>query len=219
VAQGAYLGSVVLPAQFRGRAAVALSLLGIAVGGGIVFAFGVWLYRRPAKCEGEEMSPGDTCISQRGSREIDRRSYDEVLESQQLLGVIVAAVGCIVVLGVIVAAVTPVWNKRVAGRFDGGTATRAPRTLPVIVIGAVLLVSGPVVAALHVEPAFDPVLCDGQKMSKDDFCRATGQDYSERQGEQKLVPISLLGGGIVMFLVGLTCVVVGRRSRRTGRWG
>jgi hypothetical protein len=201
------------------RAAVALAQLGVIAGGALIFLFGVWLYRRPAKCEGEEMGRGDTCISQRGSRDIDRKSYDEVLESQQLFGVIVAAVGCIVVLAVIGAVVVAIWNKKIAGRVASRVATtRAPRTLPVLVIGAVLMVAGPIVAGLNVEPALDPVLCDGQELDRDDFCAATGQDYSERQGEQKLVPISLLGGGIVMFLVGLSCTAVAWRARRSGRW-
>lgn len=165
------------------------------------------------------MSPGDTCISQQGEREIDRRSYDEVLESQQLFGVIVMVVGGIVVLGVIVAALAPLWNMTIGARLTGRAAsTRAPRTLPVLVIGAVLMVAGPVVAGLNVEPALDPVLCDGEEMDRDDFCTATGQEYSERQGEQKLVPISLLGGGIVMFLAGIACAGMARQARRTGRW-
>jgi len=199
------------------RAAVSLAGLGIVTAGVLIFVFGVWLYRRPAKCEGDEMSPGDTCISQRGSREIDRKSYDEVLESQQLFGGIVAAVGCVVVLAVVGAALAAVWNKRMATRpASRGAESRVPRTLPVIVLGALLMVVGPVVSGLNIEPAFDPVLCNGREMDRDDSCG--GKEYSEQQGEQKLVPISLLGGGIVMFLVGLSCFVTGRRARSSGRW-
>lgn len=36
-------------------------LLGAVAAGAAVIAFGVWLYRRPAKCKGEEMSAGDIC--------------------------------------------------------------------------------------------------------------------------------------------------------------
>jgi len=90
----------------------------LGAGAGAI-AFGVWLYHRPptARCEDpdledKEMSPGDICIKEtQGGEEVDRRTYDEVLDENrvfglewnQIFGVVVALVGCLIIVAAIVA--------------------------------------------------------------------------------------------------------------------
>jgi hypothetical protein len=90
----------------------------LGAGAGVI-AFGVWLYHGPptARCEDpdledKEMSPGDICIKEtQGGEEVDRRTYDEVLDENrvfglewnQIFGVVVALVGCLIIVAAIVA--------------------------------------------------------------------------------------------------------------------
>lgn len=106
----------------------AAGLLGAVAAGVAVIAFGVWLYRRPAKCEGEEMSSGDVCVTERsGGGEITRRSYDEVLESQQLFATAVMAVGALVILVAIGFAAGALRERLISWRSQRGVSTITPR--------------------------------------------------------------------------------------------
>jgi hypothetical protein len=184
---------------------------GALAAGAAVVAFGIWLYRRPAKCEGQEMSPGDTCVSEQGSREIGSQTYDEVLESQQLFAVVVMAVGALVILVAIGFAGGALRDRLVSWRSRRGASTITPRPMTVILLGVAALVAGAVVVGLNVDAVVELARC-GDESNAAESCDATST--SDDTTKQAVAAI----GGFVVGAGGLIAGIVGVRARRAGTW-
>jgi len=197
--------------RFKEWATGLSGLLGALAAGAAVIAFGIWLYRRPAKCEGQEMSPGDTCVSERGSREIGSQTYDEVLESQQLFAVAVMAVGALVILVAIGFVGGALRERLISRRSRRGASTITPRPITVILLGIAALVAGGVVLGLNVDAVVELAKC-GDESNAAESCDATST--SDETTKQAVAAI----GGFVVAAGGLIASIVGVRARRTGTW-
>lgn len=189
-------------------------LLGGLGAGAAIISFGIWLYRRPAKCEGEEMSPGDICITEGGGgREITRRDFSEVLESQQLFAIAVMAVGGLVILVAIGVASAAVRERLVSRRSRRGISTITPRPMTVILLGVVALVVGGVVMGLNVEAVLDVARCGEDSTASGDDCDPESYD-SDESTKRALVSLA----GFIVGATGLIAGIAGVRARRTGTW-
>lgn len=108
------------------------ALLLFAGAGAGVIAWGLSIYRQPptARCpdpdiEDTEMSPGDICVTETADgEEVERRTYDEVLENSRFLGmedgdifgIGVVIVGCAILLAPFVAVIWGALERRRARR-------------------------------------------------------------------------------------------------------
>jgi len=193
-------------------------LLGAFVAGAAVIVFGVWLYRRPAECDGNEMNQGDTCVSEQGGEEISRETYDEVLGGHHDVGFFVVAVGCLIIFGGIAAVVVALRQALMSWRSGRGVATITPRPMTVVLLGAAAMVAGGVAAALNVGPLLDPVVCEREPMEHGDYCEATSKDYTDQEMDQKIRPGILTFGGGAVAIVGVAAGALGVRARSRGNW-
>jgi hypothetical protein len=198
-------------ARFKEWATGRSGLVGALAAGAVVIAFGVWLYRRPAKCEGKEMSPGDTCVSESRGREIGSQSYDEVLESQQLFAVAVMAVGALIILVAIGMASGTLRDRLMSWRSRRGVSTITPRPMTVILSGIAALIAGGIFLGLNVDAVADVARC-GDESSAPESCDAASS--SDERTKQAAIAI----GAFVMASAGLIAAIVGVRARRTGTW-
>jgi hypothetical protein len=104
-----------------------LFLLFLAPGAGLI-VWGLSIYRQPptARCpdldaEDTEMGPSDICVTETADgEEVERRTYDEVLEDSQFLGmeegdifgIGVVIVGCAILLAPFVAVIWGALERR-----------------------------------------------------------------------------------------------------------
>ena len=197
--------------RFKEWATGVPGLLGALAAGAAVIAFGIWLYRRPAKCDGEEMSHGATCVSKSGDREIGSQTYEEVLESQQLFAVAVMAVGALVILVALGFASGALRARLTAWRSRRGVSTITPRPITVILLGLVALIAGGVAVGLNVDAVVELAVC-GDESTATESCDATST--SDATTKQAVAAI----GGFVVAAGGLIAGIVGVRARRAGTW-
>jgi len=198
-------------ARFKEWATGLSGFFGAIAAGAAVLAVGIWLYRRPAKCEGQEMSPGDTCVSEKGSREIGSQTYDEVLESQQLFGVVVMAVGALVILVAIGFVGGALHDRHISGRSRRGVSTITPRPVTVIVLAVAAFVAGGVVVGLNVDAVVELAACGDESNAAESCDETTPSDATTKQAVAAI-------GGFVVAAGGLIAGIVGMRARRTGTW-
>ena len=89
------------------------------------------------------MSSGDICVTERsGGEEISRRTYDEVLESQQLFAIAVMAVGALVIPVAIGFAAGALRERFTSWRSRRGVPTITPRPMTILLGVAALRVGG-----------------------------------------------------------------------------
>jgi hypothetical protein len=199
--------------RFKEWATGVWGLFGALAAAAAVIAFGVWLYVRPAMCEGKQMSPGDICVTESGGgEEITRRDYNEVLESQQLFAVAVLAVGALIILVAFGFAGGALRERLISWRSRRGVSTITPRPMTVILLGVLALIAGGVGVGLNVGAVVDLARCGDEPSAASESCDATSN--SDEEAKQALIAI----GGFVVAAGGLIAGIVGRSARRAGTW-
>lgn len=157
------------------------------------------------------MSPGDTCVSEQGSREIGSQTYDEVLESQQLFGGVVIAVGALVILVALGFARGALREHLISWRSRRGGSTITPRPMTVILLGVAALVAGAVALGLNAGAVVELAMC-GDESNAAESCDETSP--SDETTKQAVAAI----GGFVVAAGGLVAGIVGERARWAGTW-